>query len=375
MIMKKITLSDIKNMQPRRVHREIEELADNIAKLGVIEPIIINQHDELIAGRRRCEAFQKLGIQEVDTVVIETKNDLHKLALAYAENIFRQAESWQVEIKGIEIIDEYLTSLAGRRVKERERTDLTGADSAPVHTTKKIDKIDLTAAPGAAVHTTKETAKAVGKAERTIQVSLQLAKALKEYPELEKVKTKKGALVELHKIKDKEKIKTLKSIEGLYDVIVIDPPWEGIYSPTGRRGGAKYPTMSIEQISNIKLPMANDCVVWLWTINKYLHQAFHILESWELEYKNTFTWVKNQLGLGDWGRTQTEHILLATKGKPIVDFCNQRNVIIADRKGHSEKPDDFFQIVEETCFGKKKLDYFARKERKEGWSVYGTLEE
>src|SRR3972149_877560 len=50
-------------------------------------------------------------------------------------------------------------------------------------------------------------------------------------------------------------ISQLDPIEGIYDVIVIDPPWQyaGDYDPDGRRGATPYPTMTVEEISNIRL--------------------------------------------------------------------------------------------------------------------------
>ena len=42
----------------------------------------------------------------------------------------------------------------------------------------------------------------------------------------------------------------------------------------------------------------------------------------------------------------------------------------APRRKHSEKPDEFYKLVEKASPYKAKLDYFARKKR-EGWEVYG----
>lgn len=348
----KIKLNEIKNITLKRKPGDIKVLAQSIQKEGLLQPLVVNQSNELICGRRRYEAIKLLNWEEVDVYQIKTADDIDKYSKAITENRMRLNPSWQEDVKADEELEQLRIAKYGMAKWGGDRK------SSSSNELERPSLKDIA----------EKTKESVGKLSQNIQ----LAKALKEYPELEKVKTKTGALVELKKIKDKEKIKTLKTPKGLYDVIVIDPPWQVFYNPTGRRGGAKYPTMAIEQIENIELPMNEDCVVWLWATNRYLHEAFHILEKWGIAYKNTFTWVKNQLGLGDWGRTQTEHILLATKGKPIVDFTNQKNIIIADRKQHSEKPDEFYEMVEKCCFGKKKLDYFARKEKK-GWDVYGTI--
>jgi len=41
-------------------------------------------------------------------------------------------------------------------------------------------------------------------------------------------------------------------------------------------------------------------------------------------------------------------------------------------RGHSRKPEEFYQLVDSLCIGRK-LDYFGRK-RREGWDIYGTEE-
>lgn len=52
-----------------------------------------------------------------------------------------------------------------------------------------------------------------------------------------------------------------------------------------------------------------------------------------------------------------------------INLTNQTTALIADMTVHSEKPKEFYEMVEELCIGRK-LDYFGRKERK-GWTVYG----
>ena len=344
----KIKLTEIRNVEPRRAHGNIKELAESIKREGLLQPLVINQNNKLICGRRRFEAVRLLGWDGVEVYQIKTEDDIDSLSKAITENVMRLNLTWQEEVTAKEELDQLMREKFGEAPKHRPDKSSCNEELWSYRKTSQL----LQEAEG-----------------KTIQ-DIQLAREIKKDPELEKVKTRTGALIELKKKKQKEKIKTLEAPEGLFQVIVIDPPWETIYNPTGRRGGAKYPTMSEIEIKDIKLPADKDCVLWLWTTNRFLHEAFHILEYWGFQYKNIFTWVKSQLGLGDWGRTQTEHILLGVKGKPLVDFKNQKNIIIADRKGHSEKPDEFYEMVEKCCFGKARLDYFARRQRK-GWSSYG----
>jgi len=73
--------------------------------------------------------------------------------------------------------------------------------------------------------------------------------------------------------------------------------------------------------------------------------------------------------MGRWLRSQTEHCILAIKGKPFYHNTTQSTLLKQQRTKHSEKPSSFYELVEKVCAGRK-LDYFARKKRK-GWDVFG----
>lgn len=93
------------------------------------------------------------------------------------------------------------------------------------------------------------------------------------------------------------------------------------------------------------------------------------LEEWEFEPKTILTWEKQVLGVGRWLRNITEHCILAIKGKPVWDNKRWTTLISEKRTTHSTKPEIFYKMVEDICYGRK-LDYFGRKKRK-GWEVYG----
>jgi len=223
-------------------------------------------------------------------------------------------------------------------------------------------------------HTQGQTATDLGISQASVAQAIQASQAVRENPEWASLSTKQI----LHKAKVnnlKKKTETLDTPEGLFDVIVVDPPWpiEGEYEPNGRRAVPSYPTMSYEEIRRINLPAADNCVLWLWTTNKDMHEAFHILEAWGFQLKNILTWAKNKFGLGKWLRGQTEHCLLAVKGKPYFTGESSSTLLQAEVKEHSTKPEAFYELVERTCYGRK-LDYFGRKKRP-GWEVYGTREQ
>ncbi len=56
-------------------------------------------------------------------------------------------------------------------------------------------------------------------------------------------------------------------------------------------------------------------------------------------------------------------------GKPTVRLSNQATVIHAKARGHSRKPEAFYEMVEGLCPGSK-VELFARSHRR-GWTSHG----
>jgi N6-adenosine-specific RNA methylase IME4 len=75
------------------------------------------------------------------------------------------------------------------------------------------------------------------------------------------------------------------------------------------------------------------------------------------------------VSLGLTRRHQTELVLLARRGNCRRQSKSVRELIIAPRREHSRKPDEFYRRVEQYCEGSY-VDLFAR-ERRLGWSVWG----
>src|SRR5262245_65934682 len=98
-----------------------------------------------------------------------------------------------------------------------------------------------------------------------------------------------------------------------------------------------------------------------------MRDAFRVLDAWGFVEKTIVTWVKDRMGTGDWLRGQTEHCILAVRGKPIVTLTNQTTVLHGPLREHSRKPDEFFALVEKLCPGTK-LEMFCRRSR-EGWAA------
>ena len=200
----------------------------------------------------------------------------------------------------------------------------------------------------------------------------------------EKLRTQKISINEAYKEikikkrqKEIEKIKAelVKKPEGLFDVIVIDPPWEmkminRDVSPN--QIGLEYPTMTLKEISNIKLPASDNCHVWLWTTHKYLPDAFEILKLWNLKYICNFVWHKNG-GFQPFNLPQynCEFALYARKGTPKFETLKDFKLCFTGERGrHSEKPKEFYELIRRVTSGRR-LDMFSRK-KIEGYEQYGN---
>lgn len=164
---------------------------------------------------------------------------------------------------------------------------------------------------------------------------------------------------------------------GVYDVIYADPPWQ--YSNTLWPGAAEdhYPTLSIEELCNIKIPAADDAVLFLWVTNPFLRDAFQVVDAWGFEYKTNIVWVKTALerpGTGFWLRGRHELLFICGRGSFVPNQVGQEpigSVISADVGEHSKKPEIVYGIIERMYPEGKYLELFARNERI-NWTGWGN---
>lgn len=109
--------------QPRRDFDPIalQELADSIGEIGIIQPITLRQVDngtyEIIAGERRFRAAQLAGLSTIPAY-IRTANDEKVMEMALIENIQREdLNSVEIALAYQHLIEQY--GLTQERLSER----------------------------------------------------------------------------------------------------------------------------------------------------------------------------------------------------------------------------------------------------------------
>lgn len=200
-----------------------------------------------------------------------------------------------------------------------------------------------------------------------------------------------------------------------FKTIVADPPWAFIDSLPGPKRGAKkhYNMMTIKEIQdylptaetllihqdNPKLqefhkgipPLAIDdnARLFLWRVASMQEEATQVMRHWGFTLKTEAVWAKmtvnrrRAFGMGRTVRGEHEIAIIGNRGRPEILDKSTRSILWADEGvwdespflfdgiigKHSQKPDDFYALVESISPGPY-LELFARTKRA-GWACIG----
>lgn len=370
----------------RRELRGVEELMASIQEVGLLNPITVSEDLRLIAGFHRLEAFRRLGratvpvvvvgLDEMDATLAEIDENLMRSELTVlerAELVARRKEVYEGKYPAAR------KPKGGRPSRNDEMiSQFTAETAAKVGVTPRTVQHELQIANRLA-DDVKEAVRGTGVADSKVDL---LALARME-PERQRVvaeeltnglaKTVREAARNLDRREQLRAVERYVPPVGRYRVIVADPPWAYDWGSEDitHRGATPYPVMSVEAICALDVPADDTCVLWLWSTNAFMKHAFAVLDAWGFTDKTILTWVKDRMGVGNWLRGQTEHCILAVKGKPVVRLTGQSTVLHAPVREHSRKPDAFYKLVEELCPATPRLELFAR-ERREGWVAAGA---
>lgn len=168
---------------------------------------------------------------------------------------------------------------------------------------------------------------------------------------------------------------TWEGLTGPYSTITADPPWESMHQrSTYHRGKPErhYGTVSTNFICD--LPVADlampDSHLWLWGVNRVMEDAYRVVRAWGFTPMSLLTWCKPGPGMGYYLRSNTEHAILATRGRPLVPASPPTSSWFQwPRSSHSAKPAAFYDLVEQVSPGPY-VELFAREPRL-GWDHWG----
>ena len=159
-----------------------------------------------------------------------------------------------------------------------------------------------------------------------------------------------------------------------YEIIYADPPWRYDFPVSNsRKIENQYPTMELEDIKNMFVPSAEDCILFLWTTAPKVEESLQVLNSWGFTYKSQMIWDKKTMGMGYWFRVQHEILMVGTKGDVSCPPATKRirSIYRETRGRHSKKPDAIRRLIDEWYPDKTKLELFAR-DTFCGWDTHGN---
>ena len=99
---------------------DVDDLVQSINEVGLLQPLVINQHNQVVSGNRRFSAIQKLSWSEVEVEQVEISDEeVGKYLVHY--NKFR-VKKFRELLNEYEILKKFYTGKAGRPSKESSYT-------------------------------------------------------------------------------------------------------------------------------------------------------------------------------------------------------------------------------------------------------------
>jgi N6-adenosine-specific RNA methylase IME4/ParB-like chromosome segregation protein Spo0J len=409
----------IRKLQPEKV----EQFAESFQRRGQLQPIVVRPDGsrfELIIGEHRFRAAAKIGwehiraevregLDAVSVELMEIDENLIRADLGDAEQAAHHARRKELYLK---LHPETKQGVAGGKAGGRGRKGNSKAQNEPSYTKK------------AAKETGKSNAtvkRAVARGEKIANVGELAGTSLDKGEELDHLaklpepvqrdlieRACRGEKVTakhvVHRLRREERERDLAEAtnaaskalgQELFGVILVDFPWpfDAYSSESGleRSPEAHYPTMSLDEIKAFKLPAAPACILFSWTPAARTDDAIDVMRGHGFEYRTEIIWYKEEpepcencgryivqedapkAGTGYWFRNLHEVLLVGVRGEVPAPALGTQfpSVIKAPRGRHSEKPEIFYQIIEQYFPTTPKIELFARK-RRPGWRVWGN---
>ena len=373
-----ILISDIiiKNRQRTSMDdAETDQLAESVRLIGLINPVVINEDNTLIAGERRIRAYQKLGRTTIEATFKKDLTPFQRKMMEYEENIRRVDLPYADKILAEE-------DLHNAYVEEYGKTKtLSGRD------TRNVWKVE-------------DTAALLGISLGSMSERLQLARAIRKNPELGEFKSESQAKSALRRkqeligrkliaaitmqeapppetqstwpnriyLSDDSRISLvegdsrdyLKHIEfayETYDCLLTDPPWQVEYDDNFMDTTGQDIFQLIGDVLTLVKPKLSDgSLCWMFCATKHLIKGtIHklVLDCGYAIYDQVLIWYKPRVAHTshpyDSLKNDYEPCLFFSKGKGRAlqePMYAVQEALIKGRRVHpAQKPDEVLETI------------------------------
>jgi N6-adenosine-specific RNA methylase IME4 len=359
---------------------EFEELVADIKANGLHEGIVLLD-DQILDGRNRYRACIAAGEQPLFVPYRGDDPAAYVVSMNVARRHLSESQRAMVAAKLATLRDgqraDHVEGLpigrasdllnVGERTIARAR-EVREHGAPELVTAVERGDVSVSAAADVATLPAPEQAEIVARGEREI-----LLKA----KELRAKRVKQSYADRLEKFADISKANAALP-ERQYPVIYADPPWkfELFKEETGGERAPPYPPMDIDELKAMSIPAMGDAVLFMWATSSHLADAVDLVRAWGFSLRTTAVWVKPSIGLGYLLRNRHELLLIATRGDIPGPPPDQRpdSVIEAPRRGHSQKPDEAYGLIERMYPDLPRIELFSRSPRA-GWAAWGNQAE
>ena len=168
-----------------------------------------------------------------------------------------------------------------------------------------------------------------------------------------------------------------------FDILYADPPWD--YKGQSQHNGAggrdtgsalrHYPTATLAEMSRWPITdiAEQNALLFMWSSSPHLDQAMDLGKAWDFQWVTVaFVWDKKKVNPGFYTMSQCELCLLFKRGKipSPRGSRNERQLVSATRRRHSEKPKAVRTRISRMFPNQKKIELFARQ-KTPGWAAWG----
>lgn len=370
-MMKDYEIHELCKLFPVMQAEQFDALVDDIRANGLKSPVIIFE-DKILDGRHRYKACVNLGI---DADVEKYEGD-DPLGFVISHNLARRH------------LDESQRAMIAARIanlkdgQKKSRAPIGAASQSEAADRLSVGRRSVQRARTVIDKGTAELQQAVEEGKVAVSVAAKIAELPAEQQTKIVAEARPDQAIKKVAREGKEQALAAKTIEQstqtdkVYGVIYIDPPWKfETFSENGmdRSADNHYPTMSMQSLSQLAMPAANDCIMFMWATVPMMPEAIDLLTDWGFTYKSHIAWVKDRIGTGYWTRNKHELLLIATKGNvPAPAMGMQPPSVIELPVGrHSEKPEFFADMITSLYPTTPKVEIFARIGRA-GWDSIGN---